>query len=198
MLLSEYANTELSKYLQKSLFYQKRKIKKWLRSVIRGKITSSNLIFKIRKTMHSETALFTNILKAESFIIHTEAGRPLKQEGLSEWDFSSFLNIYNIEAVARRCSVKILLNSQENTCARVSFLIKLQLFTFKICYSTEKWEEPIDCQAIDIKVVESRYIELFGVSPSIKKLFSIARVNIYFSQLIVFANIYLFSIFYFQ
>ena len=35
------------------------------------------------------------------------------------------------EAVARRCSVKkvfleILQNSQENTCARASFLIKLQ------------------------------------------------------------------------
>ena len=37
------------------------------------------------------------------------------------------------EAVTRRCSVKnlflkILKNSQENTCARVSFLIKLQLY----------------------------------------------------------------------
>ena len=36
-----------------------------------------------------------------------------------------------VEAVARRCSVKkvfleILQNSQENTCARVSFLIKFQ------------------------------------------------------------------------
>ena len=39
------------------------------------------------------------------------------------------------EAVARRCSVKkvfleILRNSQENTCARVSFLIKLQACNF--------------------------------------------------------------------
>ena len=38
-----------------------------------------------------------------------------------------------IEAVAQRCSVKklfldILQNSQENTCARASFLIKLQAF----------------------------------------------------------------------
>ena len=38
-----------------------------------------------------------------------------------------------IEAAARRCSVKkvfleISQNSQENTCARVSFLIKLQAF----------------------------------------------------------------------
>ena len=35
---------------------------------------------------------------------------------------------------------------------------------------------------------------LFVVSRSIKKLFSIGCVNIYFSQSIVFANIYLFSI----
>ena len=39
--------------------------------------------------------------------------------------------VENVEAVARRCSVKkvfleISQNSQENTCARVSFLIKLQ------------------------------------------------------------------------
>ena len=42
-----------------------------------------------------------------------------------------YLVIKKLEAVAQRCSVKkvfleISQNSQENTCARVSFLIKLQ------------------------------------------------------------------------
>ena len=43
----------------------------------------------------------------------------------------------NIEAVVRRCSVKKVLlaissqNSQENTCARVTFLIKLQAFSYR-------------------------------------------------------------------
>ena len=42
------------------------------------------------------------------------------------------------EAVVRRCSVKkvflqISQNSQENTCARVSFLIKLQVFSCEFC-----------------------------------------------------------------
>ena len=45
-----------------------------------------------------------------------------------------------------------------------------------------------------IKINESRYIGLFMVSGSIKKLFSI--INIYFYQSIVFANDYLFSIFF--
>ena len=41
------------------------------------------------------------------------------------------INSWELEAVVRRCSVKkafleIFQNSQENTCARVSFLIKLQ------------------------------------------------------------------------
>ena len=45
--------------------------------------------------------------------------------------FSDLLRPRNTEAVAQKCSVKkvflkILQNSQENTCARVSFLIKLQ------------------------------------------------------------------------
>ena len=46
-----------------------------------------------------------------------------------------FIKYQLTEAVVRRCSVKkvfleILQNSQENTCARVSFLIKLQANTF--------------------------------------------------------------------
>ena len=45
-----------------------------------------------------------------------------------------------------------------------------------------------------VKVNKSGYIALFVVSGSIKKLLSSDCVNIYFSQWIVFANIYLFSI----
>ena len=41
-----------------------------------------------------------------------------------------FLNVSCKEAVTHRCSVKKK-NSQENTCARVFFLIKLQVFSFK-------------------------------------------------------------------
>ena len=46
---------------------------------------------------------------------------------------NSICNIHNLEAVARRCSVKkmflkISKNSQESTCVRVSFLIKLGSF----------------------------------------------------------------------
>ena len=44
---------------------------------------------------------------------------------------ANFKNLLNSETVAQRCSVKqvfkeMLQNSQENTCARVSFVIKLQ------------------------------------------------------------------------
>ena len=43
------------------------------------------------------------------------------------------------EAVAQKCSVKKVLleisqNSEENTCARVSFLIKLQAIACRSCY----------------------------------------------------------------
>ena len=48
---------------------------------------------------------------------------------------------------------------------------------------------------INIKIKESGHITLFVVSESIKKHFSIDRVNIYFFNQKVFANIYLFSIF---
>ena len=47
-----------------------------------------------------------------------------------------------------------------------------------------------------LKINESRYIAVFMVSGPIKKLFSINCVNIYFSQSVVFANIYLFPIFF--
>ena len=54
----------------------------------------------------------------------------------SSWKNLQFPNIIEIlEAVARRCPVKkvfvkISQNLQENTCARVSFLIKLQAYNF--------------------------------------------------------------------
>ena len=54
--------------------------------------------------------------------------------------------------------------------------------------------ELIGDKFILIKVNKSGYIALFVVSGSIKKLFSIDCVNIYFSQAIVFAKIGLFSI----
>ena len=47
-----------------------------------------------------------------------------------------------------------------------------------------------------IKVIESRYVALFVVSGSFEKLLLIDCVNIYFSQSIVFANIYFFSIYF--
>ena len=51
------------------------------------------------------------------------------QKAMEIW--SNVINLVATEAVAQRCSVKkmfleISQNSQENTCARVSFLIKLQ------------------------------------------------------------------------
>ena len=46
------------------------------------------------------------------------------------------------------------------------------------------------------KINEPWYIALFVVSGSIKMLFSIDCVNVYFSQSIAFVNIYLFSIFF--
>ena len=46
--------------------------------------------------------------------------------------------IQDTEAVVQRCSVKtvilkILQNSQENTCVRVSLLIKLHVFSYEFC-----------------------------------------------------------------
>ena len=49
---------------------------------------------------------------------------------------------------------------------------------------------------IGFKFNKSKYTVLFVVSGSIKKLFSIDCVDIYFSQSIVFPNIYFFSIFF--
>ena len=51
------------------------------------------------------------------------------QKAIEIW--SNVINLVATEAIAQRCSVKkmfleISQNSQENTCARVSFLIKLQ------------------------------------------------------------------------
>ena len=72
------------------------------------------------------------------------------------------------------------------------FMILLQTITpsylfniYKRCFLKNK-----------IKVNKSLYIALFAVSGSIKRLFSIDCVNIYFSQLTFLANIYVFSIFF--
>ena len=53
------------------------------------------------------------------------------QKASLKWRFSVWYKQWIIEAVAQRCSVKMVFleipqNSQKNTCARVSFLIKLQ------------------------------------------------------------------------
>ena len=57
--------------------------------------------------------------------------KKLLSQGYEVWGFKFFAIKWSSEAVAQRCSVKKVLleisqNSQENTCARVSFLIKLQ------------------------------------------------------------------------
>ena len=51
-------------------------------------------------------------------------------------------------------------------------------------------------RAMSFNVIKSLSIALFVVSGSIKKLFSVACGNIYFSQSTIFSNIYLFSIFF--
>ena len=53
------------------------------------------------------------------------------------YEYSSFNTIEYTEVVVGRCSVnkmflKILQNSQENTCAEVSFLIKLQAWRLQL------------------------------------------------------------------
>ena len=61
----------------------------------------------------------------------------LKDEGLSDSNDSN-----NTEAVVRRCSVKkvyleISQNSQEKTCARFSFLIKLQAWRLQLYWKRD-------------------------------------------------------------
>ena len=84
------------------------------------------------------------------------------------------------EVVARRCSVKkvfleISQNSQESTCARVSFLTKLQAYTF--CYRTPT-------MAASVRFHQSkRKLEFLRTSWSVKfvilqrMMFSIKDVN---------------------
>ena len=60
-----------------------------------------------------------------------------------------------LEAVAQKCSVKkmfleILQNSQENTCARVSFLIKLQVWEKKETIKKETLTQVISCEFWEI------------------------------------------------
>ena len=58
------------------------------------------------------------------------------------------------EAVAKRCSVKkvflkISQNSQENTCARVSFLIKLQAWGLQL-FEKETLAQVLSCEFCEI------------------------------------------------
>ena len=62
-----------------------------------------------------------------------------------------------MEAVTQRCSVKkvfleILQNSQENTCARVPFLIKFQAFTPQVYnfIKKETVEQVLSCEFCEI------------------------------------------------
>ena len=63
-------------------------------------------------------------------------------------NFGKLIDFGKLEAVVRRCSVKMVLleisqNSQENTCARVSFLIKLHNFINKRYYICTVYRELI-------------------------------------------------------
>ena len=66
------------------------------------------------------------------------------------------------EAVAQRCSVKkmfleLLQNSQENTCARVSFLIKLQTSGLQLCLKRDSGTS-VFCEFCEISKNNSSYI----------------------------------------
>ena len=67
-------------------------------------------------------------------------------------------SLRNLEAVVRRCSVKknvlgSFANSQENTCARVSFLIKKE--TLALVFSCEFYE--ISSKLVEIMMVNIVY-----------------------------------------
>ena len=71
------------------------------------------------------------------------------------------------------------------------------LADFQICISVPLIRSKFTLTNSLLKLTShGRYIKLFVVSGSIKKLFSVDCVKIYHFQSIVFANIYLFSIFF--
>ena len=80
-----------------------------------------------------------------------------------------------IEAVAQRCSVKKVLleisqNSQENTCGRVSFLIKLtlaQVFSCEFCeISKNTFFHRPSLVAASVKPIEKKSVDAFRASLS--------------------------------
>ena len=86
-----------------------------------------HLFYRTSLVAASALKLFKNIavLSADLEILINTKNLVLKNSSIF------FLWLIKLEAVVRRCSVKrvfleILQNSQENTCARVSFLTKLQ------------------------------------------------------------------------
>ena len=77
-------------------------------------------------------------------------------------------DVLNTEAVARRCSVrkvllKILQNSQENTCAGVSFLMKLQAYRTPAVDASVNRTSLFDCfmEIVPVTTLVSR--KLYGV-----------------------------------
>ena len=79
------------------------------------------------------------------------------------------MKIVATEAVAQRCSVKkvfleILQNSQENTCARVSFLIKLQATLLK-----EALAQEFSCEFCEISK-NANFYRTASVAASVAKL----------------------------
>ena len=69
-----------------------------------------------------------------------------KSQQCFDWLFQCYSSVfYVLEAVARRCSVKKLFleisqNSHENTCARVSFWIKLDVFDLSLRPANFLWK----------------------------------------------------------
>ena len=101
--------------------------KETLTQVFSCEFSCEHLFYRTSLVAASALKLFKNIdvLSADLEILINTKNLVLKNSSIF------FLWLIKLEAVVRRCSVKnlfleILQNSQENTCARVSFLTKLQ------------------------------------------------------------------------
>ena len=82
------------------------------------------------ENVKKETDDLNNVLFLKSSIVERLKAKLGKQTNVNK-ELSTKIHFILIEAVVQRCSVKkvsleISQNSQENNCARVSFLIKLQ------------------------------------------------------------------------
>ena len=66
-----------------------------------------------------------------SRLVHTTGNGGLKQvnSGIDSGLKVQFVPVGKTETAAKKVFLKIMKNSLENTCARISFLIKLQVFT---------------------------------------------------------------------